>query len=184
MCAGFRGTSHVFGKSIVGISAFWASTKLIPTIFLCESLRKKRIPWNRQVSPAQRRVHETQRGNRSFLYRLDMHRANCSSGCNASSMLFWLTVDVNICMRAELMISTWYISKNWLLTIISFLFALLSWQRGIWHSRHQLCYHKSDQCLILRHLTGWREHTVLGCNMGRLASLFGVITTLGRSYGV
>ena len=50
-------------------------------MFLFSSLRKNRIPWNRHVSPAHRRVQETQRGNSSERYRFDMHRANWSSGC-------------------------------------------------------------------------------------------------------
>ena len=72
---------HLTGKLILGPSALWFSTKLIPTMFLFSSLRKNRIPGNRHVSPAHRRVQETQRGNSSERYRLDMHRANWSSGC-------------------------------------------------------------------------------------------------------
>jgi hypothetical protein len=80
MWYGCSGTFHFTGKSIVGASGFWSSTKLIPTICFSSFLRKKRIPWNRHVSPAQRRVQDTQRGNGSDRYRLDMQRANCSSG--------------------------------------------------------------------------------------------------------
>ena len=70
------------GKFIDGPSALWFSTKLIPTMLRFSSFKKKRIPWKRHVSPAHRRVHDTQRGNSSLRYRFDMHRANCSSGCS------------------------------------------------------------------------------------------------------
>jgi len=49
---------------------------------LFSSLKKKRIDWNRHVSPAHLRVHETHRGKRSLRYLCDIHLANCSSGCN------------------------------------------------------------------------------------------------------
>ena len=39
------------------------------------------MPWKRHVSPAHRRVQDTHRGKLSVLYRFDIHRANCSSGC-------------------------------------------------------------------------------------------------------
>jgi hypothetical protein len=39
--------------------------------------------WNRQVSPAHRRVQETQRENLMSLYRADMHRANWISGTHS-----------------------------------------------------------------------------------------------------
>jgi hypothetical protein len=76
-----RGLFHRVGNFMLGESAFWFSTKLTPTIFCFSSLRKNRIPWNRHVSPAQRRVQDTHRGKVSVLYRFDMHRANCNSGC-------------------------------------------------------------------------------------------------------
>src|ERR1700722_20682860 len=63
MCDCCSGTSHLCGKFIDGASGFEASTKLIPTISRLASLRNSLIPWNRQVSPAQRRVQDTQRGN-------------------------------------------------------------------------------------------------------------------------
>ena len=68
-------------------------------MFRCTSLRKNRIPWKRHVSPAHRRVQETQRGNWSDLYRLDIHRANCSSGCRASAACE-VPSDVTIRMRS------------------------------------------------------------------------------------
>lgn len=74
------------GKFIDGASAFWLSTKLMPTMSLFWFFKKKRMPWNRHVSPAQRRVHDTQRGNSSDRYRLDMHRANCSSGLSGPAV--------------------------------------------------------------------------------------------------
>jgi hypothetical protein len=57
------------------------------------------MPWKRHVSPAHRRVQETQRGNWSVLYRFDMHRANCSSGCRASAPCE-VPSDVTIRMRS------------------------------------------------------------------------------------
>lgn len=41
------------------------------------------MPWKRQVSPAQRRVHATHRGKGSFLYLVDMHRVDWGSACSA-----------------------------------------------------------------------------------------------------
>jgi len=62
------------------------SQKLIPNNFPSASRMKYLIPWNRQVSPAQRRVQDTQRGKASSLYRLDMQRANCSSGMKVTPL--------------------------------------------------------------------------------------------------
>jgi hypothetical protein len=38
-----NGVFHFLGKSIVGVSAFWFSTKLMPTMTLFSSLKKNRI---------------------------------------------------------------------------------------------------------------------------------------------
>lgn len=80
ICDLCSGMFHCSGKLIKGLSAFWLPTKLIPRIFRCSSLRKNLIPWNRQISPAHLRVHDTHLGKSSERYRLDMHLANCNSG--------------------------------------------------------------------------------------------------------
>ena len=104
---------------MAGPSDFWFSMKLIPMMLRLSSLRKNRMPWNLQVSPAQRRVHDTHRGNSSERYRFDIHRANCSSGCIArpdsgsglpcSSTIFpWMTSN-RINMRSVTLTASTYL---------------------------------------------------------------------------
>jgi hypothetical protein len=82
-CRGSIGTFHAAGSTNGGLSGAWRANEN-ETHSPPASRMIQRRPWKRQVSPAQRRMHDTQRGILLLLYRVAMHRAFWNSGTSIS----------------------------------------------------------------------------------------------------